>query len=106
MAGRLRYPFIGLGIPLALILLLTIGPLAALLLGGAVADALGCSMPISANTGCLFMGTDLSGTLTIAVFLGYMAFWTFPAGTTLLAIWLVAAVIVTAVWWLRRRGAA
>jgi hypothetical protein len=104
MTMRPRYPFVWLGIPLALILLLTIGPLAALLLGGAVADALGCSMPISADTTCLFMGVDLSGALTIAVALGYMAFFTFPMGTTLLGIWLVAAVIVTAVWWLRRRN--
>jgi hypothetical protein len=40
------------------------------------------------------------------VFFGYLAFWTLPMGTTLLGIWLIAAVIVTLIWWLRRRRAA
>jgi hypothetical protein len=33
---------------------------------------------------------------------GYLAFLTFPTGTALLGIWLVAAAIVTLVWLLRR----
>jgi hypothetical protein len=106
MTARPRYPFVWLGVTLGMILLFTIGPLAALLLGGAVANALGCSMPISGSEPCLFMGVDLADTLNIAVFFGYLAFWTLPTGTTLLGIWLVAAVIVTLVWWLRRRRAA
>jgi hypothetical protein len=106
MTARPRYPFVWLGVPLALIILFTIGPLVVLLLGGAVAGALGCNMPIAATAPCLFMGGDLSGAMAIAVFFGYLAFWTVPTGTTLLGIWLVAAVVVTLVWWLRRRRAA
>ena|SRR5579872_2668153 len=106
MSARPRYPFVWLGVPLALIVLFTVGPLAALLLGGLVADALGCHMPIAADAPCLFMGADLADALAVAVFFGYLAFFTLPAGMTLLAIWLVAAVIVTLVWWLRRRRAA
>ena len=102
MSAGPRYPFVWLGVPLGMILLFTIGPLAALLLGGAVANALGCSMPVSASEPCLFMGVDLAETLNIAIFSGYLAFWTLPLATTLLGIWLVAAVIVTLVWWLRR----
>jgi hypothetical protein len=89
-----------------MILLFTIGPTVALLFGGAVANALGCNMPISASEPCLFMGVDLANALMVAVFFGYLAFWTLPLGTTLLGIWLVAAVIVTLVWWLRWRRAA
>jgi hypothetical protein len=106
MTARPCYPFVWLGVPLGIILLFTIGPLAALLLGGAVADALGCSMPISGSEPCLFMGIDFADALIIAVLFGYLAFWTLPTGTTLLGIWFVAAVIVTLVWWLRRRRAA
>jgi hypothetical protein len=106
MIVRRRYPFVWLGVPLGLILLFTIGPLALLLLGGAVAEALGCTMPIDAAGGpCPFMGVDLATFLAVAVAFGYLAFFTFPAGTTLLGIWLVAAVIVTLVWLLRRRPA-
>jgi hypothetical protein len=105
MTARPRYPFVWLGVPLALILLFTISPLVALLVGGAVADALGCSMPIAGSEPCLFMGVNLADALSIAVFFGYLAFFTFPAGTTLLGLWLLAAVIVTLVWWLRRRTA-
>lgn len=106
MTAPPRYPFVWLGVPLGLILLFTIGPLAALLLGGVIADALGCGMPISASEPCLFMGFDLADALTIAVFFGYLGFWTLPMGTVLLGIWLIATVIVTMVWWLRRRRAA
>jgi hypothetical protein len=106
MIVRRRYPFVWLGVPLGLILLFTIGPLALLLLGGAVAEALGCTMPIDAAGGpCPFMGVDLATFLAVAVAFGYLAFFTFPAGTTLLGIWLVVAVIVTLVWLLRRRPA-
>ncbi|HEX4407313.1 MAG TPA: hypothetical protein VH206_00945 [Xanthobacteraceae bacterium] len=107
MTTRPRYPFVWLGVPLGMILLFAFGPLAALLFGGAVANALDCSMPISAaSQTCLFMGVDLATALTIAVFCGYLAFWTLPTGSTLLGIWLVAAVIVTSVWWFRRSRAA
>lgn len=106
MTARPRYPFVWLGVPLGLILLFTIGPLIALLVGGVVADALGCSMPIAASAPCLFMGVNLADALSIAVFFGYLAFWTVPTGTPLLGIWLFTAVIVTLVWWLRRRRAA
>jgi hypothetical protein len=106
MSARPHYPFVWLGLPLALIMLFSFGPLVALLLGGAVAGALGCNMPIAATPPCLFMGADLSDALAIAVFFGYLAFWTVPTGTTLLGIWLIAAIIVTLVWLLRRRRAA
>jgi hypothetical protein len=106
MSARPRYPFVWIGLPLALIVLFTVGPLVVLLLGGAVAGALGCNMPIAATAPCLFMGADLSEAMAIAVFFGYLAFWTMPTGTTLLGIWLFIAVIVTLVWLVRRRRAA
>jgi hypothetical protein len=93
-------------LPLALIIFFTIGPLVILLLGGALAGALGCNMPIAATAPCLFMGADLNEAMSIAVFFGYLAFWTLPAGTTLLGIWLVVAVIVTLIWLVRWRRAA
>jgi hypothetical protein len=105
MTTRPRYPFVWLGVSLGLILMFAVGPLLALLLGGAVADALGCKMPIAASEPCLLMGIDLADALAIAVFLGYLAFWTLPTGAPLLGLWLVAVVIVTLVWWLRRRRA-
>jgi hypothetical protein len=103
MTAPPRYPFVWLGVPLGLILLFSIGPLVALLIGGAIAGALGCSMPIAASEPCLFMGVNLADALTIAVFFGYLAFWTLPTGAPLFGIWFGAAVIVTLVWWLRRR---
>jgi hypothetical protein len=54
MTARPRFPFIWLGVTLGMILLFTVGPLAALLLGGAVANTLGCSMPITASEPFLF----------------------------------------------------
>lgn len=60
-------------------------------------------MPMDGTAGpCLFMGVDLRPFLAFAVLCGYLNFLTFPTGTTLLGIWLVAAVIVTLVWGLRR----
>jgi hypothetical protein len=102
MTARPRYPFVALGVPLVLLLLFTFGPIIILLTGGVVADALGCSMPISATGPCPFMGVDIATYLAVAVAFGYLAFWTFPAGTALLGIWLVAAAIVTLIWALRR----
>jgi hypothetical protein len=106
MSTRPRYPFVWLGLPLALIILFSVSPLVVLLLGGAVTGALGCNMPIAANAPCLLMGINIADALAIAVFFGYLAFWTLPTATTLLGIWLVVAVIVTLVWLLRGRRAA
>jgi hypothetical protein len=104
MTVRPRYPFVGLGVPLVLILLFAYGPMVILLIGGMVAGALGCAMPINGGAAgpCLFMGVDLAKFLALAVLCGYLNFLTFPTGTTLLGIWLVAAAIVTLVWGLRR----
>ncbi len=107
MTVRPRYPFVALGVPLVLLLLFAFGPTVILLTGGMVADALGCAMPcampIDAAAGpCPFMGVDLATFLAVAVAFGYLAFFTFPTGTTLLGLWLAAAVIVTLVWGLRR----
>jgi hypothetical protein len=101
-----RYPFFWLGVPLVLIVLFAFGPLAILMGGGMVADTLGCTMPISGTAPCLFMGIDLAGLLTLAVFFGYLGFVTVPAGTTALTIWLAVAIVVTLIWWFRRRRAA
>jgi hypothetical protein len=106
MNTKPRYPFVALGVPLVLLVLVAFGPIVILLTGGLVADALGCTMPIDAVGPCPFMGIDLATVLSVAVAFGYLAFLTFPVGTTGLAIWFGVAVIVTLVWWLRRRGAA
>jgi hypothetical protein len=103
MIVRPRYPFVALGVPLVLLLLFTLGPIIILLTGGMVADALGCTIPISAAGPCPFMGVDIATSLALAVAFGYLAFFTFPAGTALLGLWLVAAAIVTLVWSLRRK---
>jgi|SRR5580692_10554084 hypothetical protein len=106
MTVQPRYPFVGLGVPLALLLLFTFGPIVILLTGGMVAGALGCTMPIDAAAApCPFMGIDLATFLSVAVAFGYLTFLTFPAGTMGLAIWLAVAIIVTLVWLLRRRRA-
>jgi hypothetical protein len=98
-----RYPFVALGVPLVLLLLFTFGPTVILLVGGMVGDALGCRLPIEGAVGpCPFMGVDLAPFFSVAVAFGYLAFFTFPTGLSLLGIWLGAAVIVTLVWGLRR----
>jgi hypothetical protein len=103
MTAQKRYPFAWLGVPLVLILLFTLGPTIILLIGGMVADALGCTMPIdTAATPCFFKGVDLTTFMSVAVFFGYLAFFTFPAGGFLLSIWLAVAAIVTLLWMLRR----
>jgi len=104
MTVRPRYPFVALGVPLVLILLFAYGPLVMLLIGGMAAGALGCTLPINGPAGpCLLMGVDLTTVLAFAVLCGYLNFLTFPTGTTLLGVWLVAAAIVTLVWGMRRR---
>jgi hypothetical protein len=103
MSARWSYPFVWLGVPLVLIILFAAGPLIALFIAGGIADALGCTVPVAALPPCPFMGHDLADTLAIMVFLGYLAFWTLPMGGTALAIWLVIACIVTAIWWWRRQ---
>ena len=107
MTARPRYPFVWLGLPLALIILFSIGPLVLLLLGGAVAGALGCNMPIAASAPCLFMGADLSDAMSIAVFLRLLGL--LDAASRQRPCWesgWSSAVIVTLVWWLRWRRTA
>lgn len=98
-----RYPFVALGVPLVLLLLFAFGPTLILLIGGALAGALGCKMPIDTTAGpCPFMGVDLATFFSVAVAFGYLAFFTLPIGLTLLGLWLGAAVITTLLWGLRR----
>ena len=68
MTVRPRYPFVALGVPLVVILLFAYGPMVILLIGGMVAGALGCAMPIDAAAGpCPFMGVDHTTFLAFAV---------------------------------------
>jgi hypothetical protein len=107
MSTKPRYPLLALGIPLVLLLLFTFGPMLILLIGGMVAGALGCTMPIDTAAGpCVFMGVDLATFMAVAVAFGYLAFLTIPIGTTGLMIWFGVAIIVTLIWSLRRRRAA
>jgi hypothetical protein len=62
--------------------LFTIGPTVSLLVGGAVAGALGCNSPISATEPCLFIGVDLAGLVTMAILFGYLGLVTLPIRTT------------------------
>jgi hypothetical protein len=65
---------VALGVPLVLLLLFTFGPTIILLTGGMAADALGCTMPISATGPCWLMGFDIAAYLAVAVAFGYLAF--------------------------------
>jgi hypothetical protein len=95
-----------LSIVLLLILLLTAAPFIVSLGGGGLASALGCDGSMQIQSPCLFMGSDVSQTLTTMVYLGYLGFVTIPVGEFLLIIWVVVACVVALVRWLRHRGAA
>ena len=103
MSARRGYPFRWLVITFVLIALFIAAPLISLFIGGGIADALGCTLPISNIAACPFMGIDLGDALTIVGFIGSLAFWTIPMATTLFAIWFVVVCIVTLVWWWRRQ---
>ncbi len=103
MSTRRGHPFWWLGIAFVLIALFVTAPFISLFIGGGIADALGCALPISSTAPCLFMGADLADALAIMVFIGYLGFVTIPLATTIFAIWLVIACIVTFIWWWRRR---
>jgi hypothetical protein len=67
------------GVPLVLILLFAYGPMLVLLIGGLVASAHGCSLPIDGSAGpCVFMGVDLATFLAFAVVCGCLSFFTYP----------------------------
>ncbi len=103
MSTRRGHPFWWLGIAFVLIALFTTAPFISLFIGGGMADALGCSLPISSTAPCLFMGIDLGGTLAVMVFIGYLGLVTIPLATTFFTIWLVIACVVTFIWWWRRQ---
>ncbi len=103
MSARRGHPFWWLGIAFVLIALFITAPFISLLIGGGMAGALGCSLPISSTAPCLFMGIDLAGTLAVMVFIGYLGLVTIPLATTFFTIWLVIACVVTFIWWWRRQ---
>ena len=99
--------FILLTVSLLSIVLFTVGPLISLFTAGAIANAAACAVPLSSTAPCPIMGIDVGDTLTLMVFVGYLAFFTVPVGKTLLMIWAAVACIVTSVWWFQsRRGKA
>ena len=103
MGVRRSYPFVWLGASLAVIVLFAVAPFISLLVAGAMADALGCTLPLSHIPPCPFMGADWGETLTVMAYVGYFAFWTLPTGALALAIWLLVVGTVTFMWWWRRR---
>jgi hypothetical protein len=103
MSARRRHPFVWLGVTFVLIALFVTAPLISLFIGGGIADAVGCTLPISGVAACPFMGIDLSDALAIMVFIGYLGFLTIPMAATLFTVWLIVGSIVTLVWWWRGR---
>jgi hypothetical protein len=93
-------------ITFVLILLFTISPFIVSFGGGGLSSALGCDGSMQISSPCMFMGSDVSQTLTTMIYIGYLGFFTIPVGEFLLIIWLVIACVVALVRWRRRRAAA
>jgi hypothetical protein len=102
--GVLKSPaFIWLSISFVLIVLFATAPLISALIGGSIAEALGCTINEGVSAPCLFRGSDVSETLSVMVVIAWFAFETLPLGAVLLTIWLVVACIVVVVKLWRRR---
>ena len=95
--------FIWLSISFVLIVLFATAPLISALIGGGIAESLGCTVTEGVNSPCLFRGSDVSEALSVMVVLAWFAFETLPLGAVLLAVWLIVACIVVVIKWLRRR---
>jgi hypothetical protein len=97
---------IWLSVTFILILLIATAPLISASIGGGVASALGCEVTEGVSSPCMFMGRDISETLSVMFVLGWLAFDTLPFGAFLLAIWAVVACVVAFFRWRRRHSAA
>jgi hypothetical protein len=104
MSRFFRSPaFTWLAVSLVTIVCFTVAPLASLIIAGGIANAMGCMIPVSSTAPCLVMGVDLSDTLTLMIFAGYLGFLTIPVGEIVLTIWFAVACITTIGWWGRHR---
>jgi hypothetical protein len=90
-------------VTLILIVLITAAPFIVSFGGAGIAGALGCDGSMQISSPCLWMGSDVSQTLTIMIYMGYLGFVTIPVGEFLLLIWTVVACVVALVRWRRRR---
>ncbi len=106
-AGQVRKSHAGvwLSVTFILILLIATAPLISASIGGGIAGALGCEVTEGVSSPCMFMGSDISETLSVMFVVGWLAFETLPFGAFLLAIWAVVAAVVVFLRWRRRRSA-
>jgi hypothetical protein len=95
-----------LGLTLILILLITAAPTIVSFAAVGIGSALDCPGIMEVSAPCMFLGSDISGTLTLMIFMGYFAFVTIPFGEFLLLIWAIVACVVAVLRWRQRRHAA
>jgi hypothetical protein len=88
---------------LAVILVLTLWPFAPVLLANGLAAAGHCAISESGPTPCALFGGDWGGPLWAMASLIRVAFFTVPAGATLLFFWLVTLIVSLSAH-ARRRG--
>ena len=101
MSAR-RGAFFWLSAVCATIIVIALLPLMSLLLAGAIASSLGCSVNEGGVTPCPFWGGDLGEMLLTMLVLGWLGFATLPFGGLAVAVWLVAW--LGRLWWRRSRA--
>jgi hypothetical protein len=93
-------------VSLVLILLFAVSPLILASVSSGIASVLGCTVNEGGASGCILRGRDIGETLAEMFVAGWLEFVTLPLGLAALAVWFVAACVVTIIGWRRRRRAA
>lgn len=88
-----RFPWIGYGVALALIVFIAALPLISVFLTYLIADANGCRVDEGSVHPCVVMGVDIGGLLYTMGVLGWLMLASLPLGALAVIAWLAVLIV-------------
>ncbi|RDE08544.1 hypothetical protein [Pelagibacterium lacus] len=96
--ARKRFPWLGYGLVLAVIVLVALGPVISVYLAYLVAEPNGCRLDEAGVYPCVINGVDYGGLLAGMAIMGWLMLASIPFGAVALAVWVIVLLVHLLYW--------